>query len=87
MEIVVARWWAEPNELASLSGTLTFRSLSLSKGEIIVSAGDLYQKFTVNNAFAMEEVQATATLKHQVSLLRPSESRIVSLPEPRDCMF
>jgi hypothetical protein len=84
MEVVIARWWAEPTEAASLNSSLTFRSLCLNKPEINASAGDSYQKLSIQNYFSTEEIQPSATLKHQVSLLRPTESRIISLRGPRD---
>jgi hypothetical protein len=71
LELVVGRWWSEPVELASLSGTITFRSLYLNKTDVSLIAGDLYQKFSVMNSFGAEDVQPVATLKHQVCLLRP----------------
>jgi len=84
MEVVIARWWAEPTEAASLSSSLTFRSVYLDRPEVNVSAGDSVQRLTIQNAFATEDVQPAAVLKHQVSLLRPTDSKIVSLRGPRD---
>jgi len=84
MEVVIARWWAEPTEVASINASITFRSLSLSKSEVIVSSADCFQKLSINNSFSSEEVQPAAVLKHQVMLLRPTDSKIVSLTEPRD---
>lgn len=84
MEIVVGRWWAEPPEPASLNASITFRSLSVNRPEIFMSAGDSFQKLGISNSFGTEEIQVAASLKHQVALLRPTDSKIVALIEPRD---
>lgn len=84
MEIVVGRWWAEPPEPASLNASITFRSLSINRPEVAFAAGDSFQKLIVSNNFGTEEVQPVASLKYQVTLLRPTDSKIVALTEPRD---
>lgn len=84
MEVVVGRWWAEPPEAAALNASITFRSLSVNRPEVAISAGDAFQKLVVSNSFGTEEVQPVASLKYQVALLRPSDSKIVALTQPRD---
>lgn len=56
----------------------------MNRPEVTISAGDAFQKLIVSNSFATEEIQPVASLKHQVALLRPSESKVVALTEPRD---
>ncbi|CAG7821754.1 unnamed protein product [Allacma fusca] len=84
LELVIARWWAESNETATLSATLSFRSVTVNKKEVVMSAGDAYSKLVVTNSFATEEIQPNVTLKYQVQLLRPSDVKLNALPEPRD---
>ncbi|CAL8107213.1 unnamed protein product [Orchesella dallaii] len=84
IEIVVGRWWSEPPEPAILKTSVTFRSLSLNRPEVCISAADSFQKLVVSNSFGTEEVQPAASLKYQVALLRPTDSKIMALTEPRD---
>lgn len=84
LEVVISRWWAEPPETVFLKVNLSFRSAYLNRPEIMLSSGDAYQKLTVGNSFSTEEISPSAVLKYQVSLLRPTDMKIIPLSAPRD---
>lgn len=78
LEAVVAKWWASLGDV-NIDYTLSFHGLKPDSTSVTMHGADGIMHLEVQSALRHEELSPTVSLKTQVQVLRPSESKVNAL--------
>ena len=85
MEFCLAKWWANIGTL-NCQYTITFHGVKPTNTNLVMHGAEGLYRLDLESEVRCEEAAPEIKLKNVVQVVRPSESKVVSLPDPRDVL-